>query len=51
MHLLSKFGSNLINEDFWKNLRKIGMRKKSNECNFDPQTMNNTFSNPIAENN
>ena len=34
-----------------KNLRKIGIKMKSNECNFDPQTMINLFSNPNTENN
>ena len=32
-----------------KNQRKIGIKKKSNECNFDPQTMINLFSNPNTE--
>ena len=39
----------IIKLRFWKNLRKIGIKKKSNECNFDPQTMTNLFSNPNTE--
>ena len=47
----TQFGNDISNKDFWKNLRKIGIKKKSNECNFDPQTMINLFSNPNTENN
>ena len=47
----NQFGNNLFNKNFWENLRKIGIEKKSNECNFDPQTMKNIFSNSLEENN
>ena len=46
----NQFGNNLLNKDFWYNLRNIRMKKKNIECNFDPKTINNTFSSPVAEN-
>ena len=51
MFFQNQFGTNLSNKDFWKNLRTIGFNKNRNECNFNTQIMNQTFSKPITINN